>query len=247
MRIHLLGLCVLSLALPAADEDYRAAAPVNQRPMLGVEMTPVPASVQDREGLNPHQGVLVQSVYENTAASGMGLRPGDVILHINGAPITSMTDLRNEMGLTGVGDQVQVQVTRNGQPVAMQSQVKEWPANVPYEKLDAAAERRFRDWQDRRQQRLAEDLQRSKQELANMKKSLLEDSSDQDGTEQGPGPGAAPGADAAKLPAFRLRLSLATEGMAPYGQSVPEFAADPALPSSPAWTFQIALPGRTLL
>ena len=244
MRNHLLGLCVLTLALPAADEDYRAAAPVNQRPMLGVEMTPVPASVQDREGLNPHQGVLVQSVYENTAASGMGLRPGDVILQINGAPITSMTDLRNEMGLTAIGDQVQVQITRNTQPVAMQSQVKEWPASVPYEKLDAAAERRFRDWQDRRQQRLAEDLQRSKQELDNLKKSLLEEPFDQGGTDQGAAPGADP---ATQMPAFRLRLSLATEGLAPYDQTLPESAADPALPPSPPWTFQITLPGRTLL
>lgn len=154
------ALLISAIALPAADEDYRAGSETNQRPMLGVEMSPVPTNIQDREGLDAHQGVMVQSTYSNTAADGMGLQRDDVILGINGQPISSMTDLRNEVGLTAVGDPIEVQVTRNGQIISLASEVKPWPATIPYEKLDSAAEKRFRDWQDRRQQRLADDVAR---------------------------------------------------------------------------------------
>ena len=232
----------------AADEDYRASAKQNERPMLGVEMTPVPANIQDREGLTPYQGVLVQSVYENTAASGAGVRPGDVILAINGAPITSMTDLRNEMGLTGIGDPVKIKVTRNGQTAEIQSQVKEWPANIPYEKLDAAAERRFRDWQDRRQQRLAEDLRRAKAELEQLAQKLADEAKSEEGDESS-GKVVRPGQDGEsfKMPALRLRLVITNQGLPAYVGDPTEAAPSTPVVAVPPWTFQIRLPSAVLL
>ncbi len=155
-----------------ADEDYSVTAAVNQRPMLGVEMSPVPVNIQDREGLDAHQGVLVQATYHNTAAEAMGLQKDDVILAINGQPISSMTDLRNEVGLTSVGDPIQVQVSRNGVLVDAGAEVKPWPAQIPYDKLDSAAEKRFRDWQDRRQQRLADDVERMARDAEQLRKKL---------------------------------------------------------------------------
>ncbi len=165
-------LVVSALTANAADEDYRAGAITNQRPMLGVEMSPVPTNIQDREGLDAHQGVLVQSTYGGTAADGMGLQRDDVILGINGQNITSMTDLRNEVGLTAVGDVIEVQVTRNGQVISLASEVRPWPETIPYEKLDSGAEKRFRDWQDRRQQRLADDVARLEQDVKKLERRL---------------------------------------------------------------------------
>jgi HAMP domain-containing protein len=167
----------LSLLIGVAvwAEDYSADATPNQRPMLGVEMTPVPANIQDREGIDAHTGVLVQSTYSGTAADAMGLRKDDVILGINGAPIGSMTDLRNEVGLTMVGDQVEVQVSRNGQIASLRSEIKPWPAQIPYEKLDAAAEKRFRDWQDRRQQRLNDEVERLAKDTERLRQKLSGD------------------------------------------------------------------------
>lgn len=189
MKISVLVSAALVLGagmLPAADEDYRAGAEANQRPMLGVEMSPVPTNIQDREGIDAHQGVLVQSTYNNTAADGMGLQRDDVILGINGQSISSMTDLRNEVGLTAVGDPIEVQITRNGQILSMASEVKPWPATIPYEKLDSAAEKRFRDWQDRRQQRLADDVARLAKDVDKLHRRLTgEDESGAAGTKRG--------------------------------------------------------------
>jgi membrane-associated protease RseP (regulator of RpoE activity) len=189
----------------AADEDYRAGSELNQRPMLGVEMSPVETRLQDREGIDAHTGVQVQSTYSGTAAESMGLQKDDVILGINGQSISSMSDLRNEIGLTAVGDSVDVQVTRNGQVISLNSTVKPWPAQIPYEKLDAAGEKRFRDWQDKRQQRLADEVARLERDAEKLRQRLS-------GEDLGPARKRAPGSfdlafvfhyeiDAGKLPA----------------------------------------------
>ncbi|HEX3135271.1 MAG TPA: hypothetical protein VHX44_17020, partial [Planctomycetota bacterium] len=77
MRIAstLLTLAALSVSVPAiaAQSGYEAAQNPENRPMLGVQMTPVPLSVQEQQGLTLNQGVYVQSVYTNTAAATMGL------------------------------------------------------------------------------------------------------------------------------------------------------------------------------
>ena len=87
MRIALVTTLVLasSVSAMAAQNGYQTINNPENRPMLGVQMTPVPLSTQEQQGLAPNQGVYVQSVYPNTAAETMGLQPGDVITSINGA------------------------------------------------------------------------------------------------------------------------------------------------------------------
>jgi membrane-associated protease RseP (regulator of RpoE activity) len=172
MRIApLLTLAALSAAAPAfaVQSGYEAVKNPENRPMLGVQMTPVPLSVQEQQGLSPNQGVYVQSIYDSTAAATMGLRPGDVITSVNGAPVGSMSDLRNEVALNQVGDPVEVGFVRNGQEQGAIGQFQPWPANIPYDPIDPAMEQRFREWQDRRLARMqdeVEQLRRQAQDLA---------------------------------------------------------------------------------
>jgi len=142
--------CLLALALAASAVAADGYSPGSQRPMLGVEMSPVPLNVQTQQGISNDQGVLVRQVFNGTAASNMGVQPGDVILSVNGTPIGSMTDLRNEVGGNNVGDPVAVVVRRNGEDVPLASALREWPATIPNDPIDAEAERRFKDWQQRR-------------------------------------------------------------------------------------------------
>ncbi len=227
--------------LSAADEDYSVTAPINQRPMLGVEMSPVPTNIQDREGLDAHQGVLVQATYQDTAAAAMGLHKDDVILAINGQPITSMTDLRNEVGLTSVGDSIEVQVSRNGQLVDTSSTVKPWPAQIPYDKLDSAAEKRFRDWQDRRQQRLADDVERMTRDAEAVRKKLAgeADPTAAKGRDNGTG------TEGSDLFAFRLRYLMDAkrlpDGVAPSEAELGPLAALPKPSVDGPWRLRVAL------
>ncbi len=245
-----LPLLLLAVLGSAVDEDYRSTAPANQRPMLGVEMSPVPSHVQEREGLNPHQGVLVQSTYDGTAAQAMGLERGDVILSINGAPISSMSDLRNEVGLTAVGDPIQVTVVRQGQTLDRGAAIREWPATIPYEKLDPASERRFRDWQERRQTRQAEDLRRIAQEAEDLRRQLAgEDGGPAKDRNDGSGKAGQGGKDGEgmAMPAIRVHLVLAVSGatvdpaLAVEPGEVPPLSLLSDLPTESPWRVRTTL------
>lgn len=155
-----LSALVLAAALAAADSDYQQ---FDGRAMLGVNMAPPSAGTQQRNGTDPNTGVEVNSVYPGTAADRMHLQPGDLIVSVNGGDIGSMTDLRNEVALAGVGGDVQVTVLRNGQVVNPNDTLSEWPKNIPYQPIDDAAERRFRDWQAHR-------LDRSQQAVNELRK-----------------------------------------------------------------------------
>ncbi len=227
---------LLPLALFAADEDYNANSALNQRPMLGVEMSPVTDRVQEREGIDAHTGVQVQSTYSGTAAEAMGIQKDDVILGINNQPISSMTDLRNEVGQSVPGDRIEVQVSRNGQVVTMASEVKPWPEQIPYEKLDAAAEKRFRDWQDRRQQRLADEVARAEREAERVRRSL---SGEPDPAGRRPDAGRTP--DQGLELAFRFSYGIDAARL-PVGEAEAiDSAALAVVEGVPAWRADIAI------
>ncbi len=152
-----------SAALPgfAESDSYDSTPTQADMPMLGIEMSPPPTPVLIKENLNSNQGVYVQNTFGNTAASRMGIQPGDVILAVNGSQIGSMTDLRNTVAMNQVGDPVQVDVQRNGQVYTMSAPLRAWPTDIPKESIDPASEQRFRDWQKQRQdqqQQQADDL-----------------------------------------------------------------------------------------
>ncbi len=203
----LLSLTFLSAAVFAAEDGAYPATKPPAKLMDGVEMSPVPNAVQEREGLTPDQGVYVQSVFENTAAKEAGVQPGDVILAINGSPISSMTDLRNEVGLGNLGDPIEHTVLRNGQQVLLTGALKPWPEAIPFQPIDAEGEKRFRDWQTRRQERQQKELD----EVAKRAQELAQQLGADDKTDQRPGAATRAFADAERpetknggLPPWRL-------------------------------------------
>ena len=208
LTLLLAGSAAAGSAAAATAQTYPPATGTDQnRPMLGVQMTPVPLYVQEQEGLTPSQGVYVQSVFNNTAAQGMGMKTGDVVLTVNGAQISSMTDLRNEVALNQVGDPVEVTVQRQGQQVTSTGQFQPWPSNIPYEPIDPGMEQKFRDWQEHRLDQARQDLEDLNNQVAGLKKQL----------EQGEGGAAAlatalaTGDDGpATGPAWRFRYQLAS-------------------------------------
>jgi hypothetical protein len=167
LRALVLAAAIASAASAASDGgDYESTVTKDPgQPMLGIEMSPVPTNVQEREGLTPNQGVFVQNVFNNTAAKIMNIRPGDVVTSVNGVPIGSMSDLRNEIGLSSVGDPVAVTVQRNGQQVSLNSALQEWPKEIPRERIDPEAERRFRQWQQDRLNQQRQQMDDVKQQL----------------------------------------------------------------------------------
>jgi membrane-associated protease RseP (regulator of RpoE activity) len=173
--ISLVSLTLIAMSsLSAASSGYESVINPENRPMLGVQMTPVPINEQEKQGLPPNVGVYVQTTYPNTAAQTMGLQPGDVITSINGSPISSMSDLRNEVSLNQIGDPVEVTFHRGGQEQSSVGQFQPWPANIPYDPIDPVMEERFREWQERRLARMQEEVEQLRQQAQSLAKELSE-------------------------------------------------------------------------
>jgi serine protease Do/serine protease DegQ len=65
------------------------------------------------------------NVEPNSAAQKAGLRSRDVVLGFNGRPVRSGGDLRNRIGLTPIGEEVELRVLREGNPVMVRARIAE--------------------------------------------------------------------------------------------------------------------------
>ena len=68
-------------------------------------------------------GALVTEVIPDTPAAEAGLRQGDLITSIEGAPIQSMVELAGEVRATDPGTTVTMQVRRNGQQIELEATI----------------------------------------------------------------------------------------------------------------------------
>lgn len=66
-------------------------------------------------GINPDVGILLSAVIEGSPAETAGLRPGDVILTMNGEPVRSRQQALLIVARLNPGDEVQMEGLRDGQ------------------------------------------------------------------------------------------------------------------------------------
>ena len=88
------------------------AAPSNA--FLGVTGTDVDPLYSDAAGLGVRQGALIVDVTPGSAAEQAGVAPGDVVVGVDGQPITGVDDLVAAVQSHRPGDRVQLAVVRDG-------------------------------------------------------------------------------------------------------------------------------------
>ncbi|HHH13364.1 MAG TPA: PDZ domain-containing protein, partial [Thiolapillus brandeum] len=85
-----------------------------QRGQLGVVMQDLTPDLAQAFGLKRHRGAVVTQVVPGSAAEKAGLRPGDVIVGIDGKQVHDGSALRNAIGVLRAGTPVRLEVIREG-------------------------------------------------------------------------------------------------------------------------------------
>jgi serine protease Do/serine protease DegQ len=96
-----------------------------RRGRLGVTTQDVTPAVAKQLGLTVSEGAVVQKVEPGSTAEQAGLRPRDVVTATNGRPVRSSGELRNRIGLTPVGEEVDMTVLRDGRQVRIRARIGE--------------------------------------------------------------------------------------------------------------------------
>ncbi len=93
---------------------------VVQRGVLGVMIRSVDGALAKEKGLDVTKGAYVDSLLENSAAAAAGIKPGDVVVEVEGKTIASSPELQEMIARYRPGDKVTVKVDRGGKMKAFQ-------------------------------------------------------------------------------------------------------------------------------
>jgi serine protease Do/serine protease DegQ len=94
-----------------------------RRGRLGIEMGDLTPELARKLGASSLEGAVIGGVQTGSPAERAGLREGDVISALGGRPIRNAAELRARLGLTPVGEEVELRVTRGGASRAVRVQI----------------------------------------------------------------------------------------------------------------------------
>ncbi len=85
-----------------------------QRGKLGVQVSEIDEETMKNMNLSSKNGVVIESVLDNSSAKYAGLLPQDVIISINSKEIKDYEDLQKAIGLTKIDETLIVRIIRGG-------------------------------------------------------------------------------------------------------------------------------------
>ncbi|MDX2256625.1 MAG: HhoA/HhoB/HtrA family serine endopeptidase [Pseudanabaenaceae cyanobacterium bins.39] len=105
-----------------------------EHPYLGIQMVGITPEIKQRipEDLKvtSDRGLLIIAVQPNSPAAKAGLRSGDVILKANNIDTNKPESLQQKVQESTVGNSLQLEISRNGQPLKLDVQIGSLPDQV---------------------------------------------------------------------------------------------------------------------
>ncbi len=95
-----------------------------QRAFIGINFNEVTPALSEELNLEINRGVYIANVISGGAADDVGIDKGDVIINVNGKPITSGADLTEALGQHRPGEKLSVVVNRSGKNKAFEVVLK---------------------------------------------------------------------------------------------------------------------------
>lgn len=85
-----------------------------RRGSLGVMIQDLTPDLAKAFDIKETRGAVIAKVVKDSPADKAGLKPGDVVVGVNGKPVNNTTDLRTAIGLLPVGQTVHMDIVRDG-------------------------------------------------------------------------------------------------------------------------------------
>jgi serine protease Do len=102
-------IAVVKQILPQLKEKGRVV-----RGFLGVQPQAITADMVDQLGLKSTRGALIADVVKDSPADQSGVKPGDVVIALNGKPVSDNNQLTRDVGVVAPGQTVKLDVIRDG-------------------------------------------------------------------------------------------------------------------------------------
>jgi beta-lactamase regulating signal transducer with metallopeptidase domain len=119
MSLELDNPTALSLQFVAPHGVAFSSRPAQPRTLLGLLMDDLPADLSASLGIAPADAQLVTALPDGLPAAAAGLKPGDVIVALDGRRPVSWAHIVTELARRQPGDVLTVSILRDGRPLAL--------------------------------------------------------------------------------------------------------------------------------
>jgi len=125
-----IGFAIPSNMVRAVVDAARTGADYFERPYIGAGFEPVTAQIADALGMARPRGALVSSVTPDSPAAAAGLRPGDVVLSLDGRAIEHPDALGYRLATLAVGSTAELGVLSQSRETTLQIELIRAPEGV---------------------------------------------------------------------------------------------------------------------
>jgi serine protease Do/serine protease DegQ len=95
-----------------------------RRGRFGASSQDITPELAQAMGLEVAEGVVIVDVLRDSPADRAGLERGDVVTHVNGRKVRGSADLRNQVGLTPVGEELELRVVRGRETRVLRARIE---------------------------------------------------------------------------------------------------------------------------
>ncbi len=97
------------------------------RGFLGVQPQAITADMVDNLNLKSTKGALIADVVKDSPAEKAGVKPGDVVVGLNGKPVNDNNQLTRDVGVIPPGNTVKLDLVREGKQRTVEAKLAERP------------------------------------------------------------------------------------------------------------------------
>ncbi|QKV18213.1 Do family serine endopeptidase [Oricola thermophila] len=126
-----IGFAIPSNMVRAVIDQARGGADAFERPYIGARFDTVTPAIAESLGMRRPSGAIVTEVDRGSPADRAGIRPGDVVLSMDGHPIEHPDALEYRLETAGPGRTVTFAMLSRGQRVAVDLTLEQVPETVP--------------------------------------------------------------------------------------------------------------------